>query len=103
MKQRLSGPDSTKTSGQIAALTDLSVSEPKDRWRSAYGTEPPPRTSRKLLVLAGRADHIHHRQDRIVIGMIASSTCSSRPASTIALYSSWSASAVANRYSSSLL
>jgi Protein of unknown function (DUF2924) len=32
------------------ALFDLSVSELKDRWRSVYGTAPPPRSSRKLLV-----------------------------------------------------
>ena len=39
-------------SREIAALFDLSVSELKDRWRSVYGTEPPPRSSRKLLVSA---------------------------------------------------
>jgi DUF2924 family protein len=39
-------------SREIAALFDLSVSELKDRWRSRYGTEPPPRSSRKLLVSA---------------------------------------------------
>src|SRR5260370_21643745 len=52
MKQGVSGSDSGKTSGEIAVLTDLSVSELKDRWRSVYGTEPPPRSSRKLLVSA---------------------------------------------------
>lgn len=39
-------------SREIAALFDLSVSELKDRWRSIYGTDPPPRSSRKLLVAA---------------------------------------------------
>ena len=39
-------------SREIAALFDLSLSELKDRWRSVYGTEPPPRNSRKLLVAA---------------------------------------------------
>src|SRR5258708_3777897 len=52
MKQPFPGSDTGKTSGEIAALTDLSVSELKDRWRSIYGTEPPPRSSRKLLVSA---------------------------------------------------
>src|SRR5260370_32384986 len=52
MKQGVSGSDSGKTSGEIAVLTDRSVSELKDRWRSVYGTEPPPRSSRKLLVSA---------------------------------------------------
>src|ERR1019366_10299800 len=41
-----------EVSREIAALFDLSVSELKDRWRSAYGTEPPSRSSRKLLVSA---------------------------------------------------
>jgi len=52
MKQRFSDSETTKTSSEIAALIDLSVSELKDRWRSVYGTEPPPRSSRKLLVSA---------------------------------------------------
>jgi hypothetical protein len=39
-------------SHEIAALFDLSVGELKNRWRSIYGTEPPPRSSRKLLVSA---------------------------------------------------
>src|SRR5258708_6577624 len=52
MKQRFSASETTKTSGEIAALFDLSVSELKDRWRSVYGAEPPPRSSRKLLVSA---------------------------------------------------
>ena len=52
MKQRFSNSETTKTSGEIAALTHLSVSELKDRWRSVNGTEPPPRSSRKLLVSA---------------------------------------------------
>ena len=52
MKQRFSDSETAKTSGEIAALTDLSVSELRDRWRSVYGTEPPPRSSRKLLVSA---------------------------------------------------
>ena len=41
-----------EVSREIAALFDLGVSELKDRWRSVYGTEPPPRSSRKLLVSA---------------------------------------------------
>src|SRR6266404_4125466 len=52
MKQRFSGSETSKTSREIAALFDLSVSELKDRWLSIYGTEPPPRSSRKLLVSA---------------------------------------------------
>ena len=41
-----------EVSREIAALFDLSVSELKDRWRSAYGSQPPPRSSRKLLISA---------------------------------------------------
>ena len=52
MKQRFSDSETTKTSGEIAALFDLSVSELKDRWRAVYGNEPPPRSSKKLLVSA---------------------------------------------------
>ena len=52
MKQRFSGSETAKTSGEIAALFDLSLSELKDRWRSVYGTEPPARSSKKLLISA---------------------------------------------------
>ena len=52
MKQRFSGSETAKTSAEIAALFDFSVNELKDRWRSVYGAEPPPRSSRKLLVSA---------------------------------------------------
>src|SRR5229473_3523817 len=48
-----------KLSREIAALFDLGVSELKDRWRSVYGTEPPPRSSRKLL--ASASGPRHHR------------------------------------------
>jgi DUF2924 family protein len=41
-----------KLSRKIAALFELAVSELKDRWRSVYRAEPPPRSSRKLLVSA---------------------------------------------------
>src|SRR3984893_14118796 len=51
MKQRFSEIEG-KLSCEIAALFDLGVSELKDRWRSIYGTEPPPRSSRKLLLSA---------------------------------------------------
>lgn len=52
MKQRSSDTESESTSLEIAALSDLSVSELKDRWRSIYDSEPPPRSSRRLLVSA---------------------------------------------------
>jgi hypothetical protein len=52
MKQRFLGYDATRISTEIAALTDLSVRELKDRWRSVYGAEPPLRSSRRLLLSA---------------------------------------------------
>jgi hypothetical protein len=48
----LSGDEKGKISSEIADLINLSVSELKDRWRSVYGADPPPRSSRKLLVSA---------------------------------------------------
>ena len=63
MKQRFSGSETRETSSEIAALFELSVSELKDRWRSIYGTEPPPRSSRKLLVSA-----IAYRMQQRVLG-----------------------------------
>jgi len=60
MKQRFSGSETAKTSSEIAALTDLCVSELKDRWRSVYGTEPPARSSKKLLISA-IAYHVQER------------------------------------------
>ena len=50
-------------SREIAALFDLSVSELKDRWRFVFGTEPPPRNSRKLLVAA-----VAHRMQEKAFG-----------------------------------
>ena len=52
MNQGFSGGETAKISREIAELINLSLSELKDRWRSAYGTEPPPRSSRKLLISA---------------------------------------------------
>ena len=52
MNQAFSGAETRQISGEIAALFDLSVSELKDRWRSVYGSEPPARSSKKLLVSA---------------------------------------------------
>jgi Protein of unknown function (DUF2924) len=52
MEHRFSGPEAEQIPQQIAALFGLKVSELKDRWRSLYGVEPPPRSSRKLLIAA---------------------------------------------------
>jgi hypothetical protein len=50
---------------EITALFDLSVSELKDRWRSIYGSEPPPRSSGKLLVSASG----YRMQERVFGGL----------------------------------
>ena len=50
MKHRFSDSETAKISREIASLFNMEVSELKDRWRSVYGTEPPARSSRKLLV-----------------------------------------------------
>ena len=60
-------------SREIAALLDFSVSELKDRWRSVYGTEPPPRNSRKLLVAAVA----YRMQERAFGGLKPCVACSS--------------------------
>ncbi len=52
MKSRLSSAESDQLSREIVALSALSVKHLKDRWRSLYGTEPPPRISRELLTRA---------------------------------------------------
>ena len=65
MKQRFSGSETAKTSSEIAALFDLSVGELKDLWRSIYGSEPPPRSCRKLLV-SGIA---YRMQERVFGGL----------------------------------
>jgi hypothetical protein len=64
MKQGFSRAEE-ELSDEIAALFDLSVGALKDRWRSGYGIEPPPRSSRKLLVSA-----IAYRlQERVLGGL----------------------------------
>lgn len=68
MNQRFSGGETAKISAGIAPLLDLKVNELKDRWRSIYGTEPPPRSSRKLLVSA-----IAYRMQERVFGGLKTS------------------------------
>ena len=52
MNEGLVGAKGEEISREIGALFTLNVSELKDRWRSVYGTEPPTRSSKKLLVSA---------------------------------------------------
>ncbi len=52
MKNRLSDSASNQLAREIAGLSSLSVKHLKERWRSLYSTEPPPRISRELLTRA---------------------------------------------------
>lgn len=52
MTHRCSQTETEKISSRIARLFELKVSRLKDRWRAVYGNEPPPRSSKKLLISA---------------------------------------------------
>jgi hypothetical protein len=52
MTHRDSRTETEKISSGIAHLFELKANELKDRWRAVYGNEPPPRSSKKLLILA---------------------------------------------------
>ena len=51
MKHKVSATTSTLMH-EIAALTKAAPADLKERWRTLYGSEPPPRISRDLLVRA---------------------------------------------------
>ena len=52
MKNCLSDSASNQLVREIEGLSSLSVKHLKERWRSLYVTEPPPRISRELLTRA---------------------------------------------------
>ncbi|MGZ6311500.1 MAG: DUF2924 domain-containing protein, partial [Bdellovibrionota bacterium] len=52
MTHRDSQTETEKISSEIAHLFELKANELKDRWRAVYGNEPPPRSSKKLLISA---------------------------------------------------
>jgi hypothetical protein len=52
MTHRYSQTETGEIFWEIARLFELKVSELKDRWRAVYGNEPPPRSSKKLLISA---------------------------------------------------
>jgi hypothetical protein len=45
---------------EIARLFELKVRELKDRWRAVYGNEPPPRSSKTLLISAIASKDVCH-------------------------------------------
>jgi hypothetical protein len=52
MTHRRAQTETEKISSRIARLFELKVSELKGRWQAVYGNEPPPRSSKKLLISA---------------------------------------------------
>jgi Protein of unknown function (DUF2924) len=52
MKNRSHAADRNHLERQLAALSALNVKHLKDRWRSVYGKEPPPRIHHDLLTRA---------------------------------------------------
>lgn len=69
MKNRSHTVDPNHLERELASLSDLSVKQLKDRWRSVYGTEPPRRISRELLTRA-----IAYRLQEQVLGGLKPST-----------------------------
>ncbi len=52
MKRKISATDPATLAREIAALSEATPADLKGRWRTLYGTEPPPRISRDLLIRA---------------------------------------------------
>ncbi len=76
MTHRDSQTETEKISSEIAHLFELKTNELKDRWRAVYGNEPPPRSSKKLLISA----IAYKIQERALGGLKPSrSACSSMP------------------------
>jgi hypothetical protein len=56
-------------SAEIAALESLSTTQLRERWEALYGTEPPPRASRDLLMRA-----VAYRIQERALGGLSAST-----------------------------
>lgn len=52
MKRKNSATEPATLADEIAALREATAADLKSRWRALYGTEPPPRISRDLLIRA---------------------------------------------------
>jgi len=52
MKRKISATDPAGLVHEIATLHSATPADLKSRWRALYGTEPPPRISRDLLIRA---------------------------------------------------
>ena len=69
MKRKILATDSASLVGEIAALHVATPADLKSRWRALYGTEPPPRISRDLLISA-----LAYRHQEQTLGALKSST-----------------------------
>ena len=56
-------------SAEIASLESLSTAQLRERWKALYGTEPPPRASRDLLMRA-----VAYRIQERTLGGLSAST-----------------------------
>lgn len=52
MARDIRAPGGDRLSAELAALGSLNTLQLRERWKALYGTEPPPRASRDLLVRA---------------------------------------------------
>ena len=69
MKSSQSHIESNELCGELAQLPALSAEQLKDRWRTLYGIEPPPRISEDLLRRA-----VAYRIQERALGSIKTST-----------------------------
>jgi Protein of unknown function (DUF2924) len=69
MKSKISMSDPAALAREIAALSEAKPAALKDRWRALYGTEPPSRISRDLLVRA-----LAYRIQETALGSLKPST-----------------------------
>src|SRR5713226_9668479 len=68
MKRTLSDVKSEKLAQELNDLETRSDDELKNRWRSLYGTKPPQKIHRSLLIAA-----VAHRMQENVLGALKSS------------------------------
>jgi len=69
MKTKIASPPGDQLMGELVELARLTMAELKERWRSLYKTEPPPRIGRGLFTRA-----IAYRMQERVSGGLKPST-----------------------------
>ncbi len=85
MKSKISIRDTAALAREIAALSEANPADLKGRWRALYGTEPPSRISRDLLMRA-LAYRIQEQalgglkpSTRRLLAKVAADACARRP------------------------